>query len=226
MTKRKNMKNMKNMKKISFLACIVLLLGGCSYNGGTTSNNGSKDRGGILGGILGAITQGDAAANILYDVIGATKLSQKDIIGTWNYRGPGVAFTSEKLLAKAGGEVAAAKARQELEAPYQSIGIKSTNTYFTFKDDDTFEGKVDGTPVKGTYEYNPETSEVKLKTLLLSTTGYLTRNAKGISLLFESKKLLKALQVVAAISGDSTLGTIGELSKNYDGIRMGFDLKK
>ena len=218
------------MKRLFILACAALLLASCSLNSGTTTNssngNTGNNGGGILGGILGAITQGDAAANILYDVIGATKLSKKDIIGTWSYRGPGVAFTSENLLAKAGGEVAAAKARQELEEPFQSIGIKTTNTYFTFKEDDTFEGKVDGTPVSGSYDYNPETSEVKLKTLLFSTTGYLTRNAKGISLLFESKKLLKALQVVAAISGDSTLGTIGELSKNYDGIRMGFDLKK
>lgn len=219
-------KQMKSMKKISFLACIVLLLGGCSYNGGTANNNGSKDRGGVLGSVIGAVTQGGTAINILYDVIGATKLSQQDIIGTWSYCGPGVAFTTEKLLAKAGGEIAAAKARQELEEPYKSIGIKSKNTYFTFKQDNSFEGKVDGTPVSGTYSYDPETSAVNLKMLLFSTTGYLTRNAKGISLLFESKKLLQALQLVAAISGDSTLGTIGELSKNYDGIRMGFDLKK
>ena len=137
-----------------------------------------------------------------------------------------MAFTSENLLAKAGGEVAAAKARQDLEKPYQSIGIKSTNTYFTFNADNTFSGKVDGQPISGTYSYNPDNSEVKLQTLLLSTTGYLTRNAKGISLLFESKKLLTALQVVGAMSGNSTLSTVGELSKNYDGIRMGFDLTK
>lgn len=219
--------------KLSIIACFAMLLAACTFNGGggtSTNTNGTSNstsnRGGILGGIIGAVTQGDAVANILYDVIGATKLSQKDIIGTWNYLAPGVAFTTEKLLAKAGGEVAAAKARQELEQPFQSIGIKSTNTYFTFKEDNTFEGKVDGQTVGGTYTYNPETSAVQLKMLLFSTTGYLTRNAKGISLLFESKKLLQALQFVSAISGDSTLGTIGELSKNYDGIRMGFDLTK
>lgn len=206
-----------------------MLMASCGFNGGTaTGSNGNSNSGSgsVLGSIIGAVTQGGAAANILYDVIGATKLSQEDLIGTWNYRGPGVAFTTDKLLAKAGGEVAAAKARQELEAPYQKIGIKTTNTYFTFNKDNTFEGKVDGQKISGTYDYNPETSEVKLKMLLLSTTGYLTRNVKGISLLFESKKLLQALQLVSAISGDATLSTIGELSKNYDGIRMGFDLKK
>lgn len=214
------------MYKKTISSCIVaMMLTGCGFTDGTATNNGT-DLGSVLGGIIGAVTQGDAAANILYDVIGATRLSKEDVIGTWNYRGPGVAFTSENLLAKAGGEVAAAKARQELERPYQSIGIKSSNTWFTFKQDNTFEGKVDGQAISGTYDYNPETSVVKLQTLLISTTGYLTRNAKGISLLFESKKLLQALQIAATMSGNSTLSTIGELSKNYDGIRMGFDLKK
>jgi len=213
------------MKKSIIAVASAMLLAGCGFTGGTATNNGS-DLGNVLGSILGAVTQGDAVTNILYDVIGATKLSKEDVVGTWSYRGPGVAFTSENLLAKAGGEVAAAKARQDLEKPYQSIGIKSTNTYFTFNADNTFSGKVDGQPINGTYSYNPDNSEVKLQTLLLSTTGYLTRNAKGISLLFESKKLLTALQVVGAMSGNSTLSTVGELSKNYDGIRMGFDLTK
>lgn len=213
------------MKKSIIAVASAMLLAGCGFTGGTATNNGS-DLGNVLGSILGAVTQGDAVTNILYDVIGATKLSKEDVVGTWSYRGPGVAFTSENLLAKAGGEVAAAKARQDLEKPYQSIGIKSTNTYFTFNADNTFSGKVDGQPISGTYSYNPDNSEVKLQTLLLSTTGYLTRNAKGISLLFESKKLLTALQVVGAMSGNSTLSTVGELSKNYDGIRMGFDLSK
>ena len=213
------------MKKSIIAVASAMLLAGCGFTGGTATNNGS-DLGNVLGNILGAVTQGDAVTNILYDVIGATKLSKEDVVGTWSYRGPGVAFTSENLLAKAGGEVAAAKARQDLEKPYQSIGIKSTNTYFTFNADNTFSGKVDGQPISGTYSYNPDNSEVKLQTLLLSTTGYLTRNAKGISLLFESKKLLTALQVVGAMSGNSTLSTVGELSKNYDGIRMGFDLTK
>ncbi len=213
------------MKKSIIAVASAMLLAGCGFTGGTATNNGS-DLGNVLGSILGAVTQGDAVTNILYDVIGATKLSKEDVVGTWSYRGPGVAFTSENLLAKAGGEVAAAKARQDLEKPYQSIGIKSTNTYFTFNADNTFSGKMDGQPISGTYSYNPDNSEVKLQTLLLSTTGYLTRNAKGISLLFESKKLLTALQVVGAMSGNSTLSTVGELSKNYDGIRMGFDLTK
>jgi hypothetical protein len=83
-----------------------------------------------------------------------------------------------------------------------------------------------GKSISGTYTFDSNNSSVQLQTLLLSTTGYLTRNAQGISLLFESKKLLTALQVIGAASGNSTLGTVSEISKNYDGIRLGFDLTK
>ena len=46
----------------------------------------------------------------------------------------------------------------------------------------------------------------------------------GLSLLFESKKLLTLIQTAAALSGNTELQTIGEISKNYEGIRLGFDL--
>ena len=48
----------------------------------------------------------------------------------------------------------------------------------------------------------------------------------GIGLLFESKKMLTLLQTVAAMSGNSGVQTIGDLSKNYDGVRVGFDMTK
>ena len=47
-----------------------------------------------------------------------------------------------------------------------------------------------------------------------------------MSYLMESKKLLTILQTVSALSGNNTLQTVGDLSKNYDGIRMGFEMKK
>ena len=47
-----------------------------------------------------------------------------------------------------------------------------------------------------------------------------------MSFLLESKKLLTLFQAIASISGDSKLETIGKISKNYDGIRMGFEMGK
>ena len=65
-----------------------------------------------------------------------------------------------------------------------------------------------------------------MKTLLMSMTGYVTRTTSGLSYTFESKKLLSLVQTLSSLSGSSQLSTIGEISKNYDGVRIGFDLKK
>ena len=202
------------MKKKSILACAAaLLMTSCGFTGGTATNGASTTD--ILGGILGAITN----PNTLGDI-------EKDVIGTWKYYQPGCAFTSENALATAGGKVVAAQAKEKLQPTYDKLKISGKNTYFTFNQDGTFSAKVMGKTINGTYTFNSSNSSVQLQTLLLSTTGYLTRNPQGISLLFESKKLLTALQVLGAASGNSTLGTVSEISKNYDGIRLGFDLAR
>ncbi len=51
---------------------------------------------------------------------------------TWKYNKPGCAFTSENLLAKAGGDIAANKIESELSTYYTKAGFTSSNTYFKF----------------------------------------------------------------------------------------------
>lgn len=209
------------MKKISLLAAsAVFVLSGCMVGNTGTGNNA----GNILGSILGAATNANTIGNILYDVIGYNKLSQAELIGNWQYYQPGCAFTSENLLAKAGGHVAATKAKEDLTPTYQKLGITSANTYFQFAENGQFAGKIDGQPLSGTYTFNASDQSIQLKTLLLTIKGYVNRNPQGISLLFESKKLLSVLQTISAVSGNSTLSSVGELTKNYDGIRLGLDL--
>jgi hypothetical protein len=55
---------------------------------------------------------------------------------------------------------------------------------------------------------------------------YAKKETGGISILFEGKKLLTLLQTMSAFSGNKDLQTISELSKKYDGVRIGFDMNK
>ncbi len=214
---------MKKIFSILTLSATMLLSSCGGLTGMGTSNQDGTD---ILGGILGAATDGETISNIIYNVIGLSKLNEQDLYGTWSYESPGCAFTSDKLLAQAGGEVAAKRIEDELQQTYTKLGINGGNTSFTFNQDKTFSANIGGKKISGTYVYNKSDSSIKFKTLLLSTTGYVTRNAKGVSLVFESKKLLSVLQMLASVSGNSTLSTIGDLSKNYDGVRLGFDLRR
>lgn len=129
-------------------------------------------------------------------------------------------------MAKAGGDIAANKIESELITYYTKAGFTSSNTYFKFNTDGTFESKIHGKSWKGTYTFDEKTHAITMKGLLLSISGFATKKTSGVSLLFESKKLLTLVQTLTALSGNSTLSTIGNITKNYDGVRVGFDLAK
>ena len=120
----------------------------------------------------------------------------------------------------------AAQIKTKLEPTFQQVGVNASNTYFTFTQDNQFQAKINGIPWNGTYTYDPDTGTLKMKSLLLSSTAFITRSTRGLNLNFESKKLLNILQVAGAMSGNANLQTITDLSKNYDGVRLGFEMYK
>ena len=201
-------------------SCLMLM--GCGTTAMTSSNNNG---GGILGGILNVLSNGNTIADAISSVIGASTLSAEQLVGTWDYNGPGCAFTSENALAKAGGEVVAADIKQKLLPTYNKLGISSSNTSVTFNKDNTFSAKILGRNISGQYTYDESTRRINMKSLLLNINCYAKRNSQGIALLFEAKKLLTLFQTFAARSGDTTLGSVGDISKNYDGVRLGFDMR-
>ena len=181
---------------------------------------------GNMSQVLGAMTNGTGVVNAISSVIGLDKVKAQNLIATWKYSGPGCAFTSKNLLAKAGGEVAAVQIEQKLLPYYQQVKISESNTYITFKEDGTFSSKIAGTPFSGNYTFDEASQKITLKGLLLSVNCYAKKEANGISILFEAKKLLTVLQTMSAMSGNKDLQTIGDFSKNYDGVRVGFDMKR
>ena len=192
---------------------------------GTTTGTTQSTTGSILGDILGAATNGQTIGNVLGSVLGTNTMTAQSLIGTWTYAQPGVAFTSENLLAQAGGEVAAATIKEKVLPIYQKVGIKSSNTQVQFKEDGTYVAVIAGKQLSGNYTFDTKTQQVVLSSLLLNLTCYAKKNSDGIALLFESTKLLTLLQTMSALSGNTSLQTIGDLSKNYDGLRLGFDFK-
>lgn len=197
-----------------------------------TSNAGSAVAG-ILGAVLGGNSNSSSSAGssiingILNNVIGSGTFSKQDLCAhTWKYRKPGCAFTSENLLAKAGGEIAANKVEEKLGEYYSKFGFSGSNTYFTFKTDGTFAAKIDGKSWQGNYTFDEKTHAIQMKGLLLSMSGYATKTTNGISLLFDQTKLLNLIKTMGALKGSSTLSAIGTIANNYDGMRVGFEMTK
>lgn len=201
--------------------CNTGMLGGLGANDGTASGG---TLGNVLGGILGVLGSQNTVDGLLGLVIGSVSVQESELYGAWYYNGPGCAFTSENLLAKAGGAVAAENCKEKMLPVYNTLGISAQNTQFQFTQDHQFQAYVKGIPLSGTYTYDPTSATIKLKTMLFSSNMYVTRTTHGLGFTFESKNLLKVLQTIAAMSGNSTLQTVGDLSKQYDGVRLGFDM--
>lgn len=205
----------------------------------TTTNSGYSAGSvvaGVLGGLLGGGTTAGSSSTgssiingILNNVIGSATFSQADLCAhTWKYSKPGCAFTSENLLAKAGGEIAANKIEEDLSKYYNKFGFSNSNTYFAFKTDGTFAAKIDGKSWNGTYTFDEKTHAIQLKGLLLSASGFATRTTNGISLLFEQKKLLTLVKTLSKLNltGSTTMSAVSSIVDNYDGVRIGFEMTK
>jgi len=207
------------MKKTlsSLLVAAAVMLGICSCGNSSLGSQTSA-----LGGIL----NGSAIGDVLVSVLGVDKVSATTLVGTWAYYQPGCAFTSKDLLSKAGGEVAASQIKQKLASQYSSLGINTTNTSVTFSEKGEFVLQFAGKKLGGTYTYDEANDKISMKATFITLNCYTKRTSKGISLLFEASKLLQVMQMATALSGNAQLQTVGELSKSYDGLRIGFDMKR
>ena len=225
------------MKKIFLFAAVAaLMMTGCGTNSSLNQVGTAVLSDVLTGGQTGATTTttttntGNAVNTVLQSVLGitGTKVSKQNLIGTWKYSQPGCAFTSEKLLAQAGGEIVASNVKTKLQPTFQKVGINASNTQVTFNQDGTFSAKVAGKAWSGNYTYDEKTCKITMSGLLLNINCYAKLNVNGIGLLFEGKKLLTMMQTMSALAGgqNGTLNTIGDIASSYDGLRVGFDMTK
>ena len=167
----------------------------------------------------------DNISKVVNAITGTTE--SIDMTGTWNYKGSAVEFESENLLMKAGGAAAATMAENKLDEQLSKVGIKAGQMNFTFNADSTFSAKLGTRDLKGTYSYDASSQQVKMKfAKLLPLNAKVNCTSTSMDLLFNSDKLLKLITTLSGKSNNSTLKTISSLASSYDGMMLGFSLKK
>lgn len=150
-----------------------------------------------------------------------------DMTGTWTYTSSAVEFESENLLMKAGGAAAATMAENKLNEQLSKVGISDGKMTFTFNADSTFVSTVGKKKLSGTYSYDPSTQQVDLKYLrLLNLHAKVNCTSSSMELLFNSDKLLKLMSFIGSKSNNTALKTVSSLADNYDGMMLGFELRK
>lgn len=147
--------------------------------------------------------------------------------GNWKYESSAVELQSENLFKKAGAMAAEPTAEKELNAQLAKAGIQEGKLSFTFKVDSTFTHEINGHKTSGKYSY-----DYANKRMILTYMKIFSLNAKvnyyndKIELLFNSDMLLKVLTFIGSKSDDFTIKTVSNLAKGYDGMMLGFKLKR
>lgn len=167
----------------------------------------------------------DNISKVVSAVTGKTEAI--NMIGTWTYRGSAVEFESDNLLMQAGGAAASAVAESKMNEQLSKIGIKDGQMSFTFNADSTFTSTVGKKKMNGTYSYNAKTKQVNLTYLrLLNMNAKVNCSSGSMELLFNSDKLLKIMAFLGSKSSSAALKTVSSLADQYDGMMLGFDLRK
>lgn len=166
-----------------------------------------------------------------------TITDQMDIIpenieGEWEYNSIDVKFTGDNALMNAASEVAVSKIEDKLTEYMQTIGLKEGTFGYRFNPDGSFTTSFLKLDLPGKYTFSSEEdtielsygSEGKLKGVKMKATAKV--NATNLELLFNADKLMEFLGKISSSSENSKLGALGQLVSQYDGLKIGFELKR
>lgn len=187
-----------------------LLKGAASKIGG---GDGSTALSGLKGAVEGMIAKSD--------------LTAADLVGDYKYSAPAVSLQSDNALQKLGGSAATGVIVDKLAPYYQKAGLTSMTA--TFREDGTCEFKVKKATVTGTYERNESgdfTFNFKAvkKIPLGKMNAHVGKIGKKLTLTFDASKLIKLVNAVASVSGQSSLQAAAKMLNSYDGLYAGFEL--
>ena len=178
--------------------------------------------------LLKKVTDNETVRTVVEGVTGTAL--PVDVKGTWTYSGTAVKFESEDILKSTAATLAASQVEEKLDQYVAKVGIKAGTFSFTFNEDNTFTATVKGKTFNGTYTLSDDYKTISLqfgKTIGLKPfTAAISATSSQLDLLFQADKLLELLGKLTSSSSNSTLKTVGTLVNQYDGMKLGLELKK
>jgi Zn/Cd-binding protein ZinT len=194
------------MKK---LVCIIALL--CAV----AVQADAQDLKGILSGVAKA-------------VVGDKATTAASLVGTWDYVGPDCQLKGDDVLTNIGGEAAGEEVEEKVEAIYNKAGLNTIQ--FTFNEDNTCSYTVKGKKVEGTYEFDAEAKTVTIKAgkLGVKVTAHIVTLGSNMSFVLDADKILSVVKTITGVASkiNSSAATINALASKFDGMMIGFELKK
>lgn len=207
---------MKNILKSLIVAAVFCLL----------AQNSSAQS---LKDILNGVTSNSTVTDLIESVTGMS-ITPKDIKGTWNYSGSAVKLESSDLVKSAAAAVAAGQIEGKINEYLAKVGLKSGTFNFTFNEDQSFVTTVKRKKFNGNYTLSEDGKTLTLTYGKILNSHAINANvnigSSSIELLFKADKLLELIGKLTSTTNNATLKTIGSLAGQYDGMKVGMEMKK
>lgn len=170
---------------------------------------------------------GDLLTGLGKTLVGDKATTAASLKGTWTYTGPACEFESDNLLSKAGGSAVSTKIENKIAPVLKKYGVQGI--VYTFDGNGNYTTKIKKRTVKGTYTFDSKEKTITFKPHYgKEYTANVSILSNQMTLVFNADKLMHVLQTISntAAKQNSTAATINTLMKNYNGMRLGFRLKK
>lgn len=170
---------------------------------------------------------GDLLTGLGKTLVGDKATTAASLKGTWTYTGPACEFESDNLLSKAGGSAVSTKIENKITPVLKKYGVQGI--VYTFDGNGNYTTKIKKRTIKGTYTFDSKKKTITFKPHYSKEyTANVSILSNQMTLVFNADKLMHVLQTISntAAKQNSTAATINTLMKNYNGMRLGFRLKK
>lgn len=175
------------------------------------------------------ILKSSAVKDAVTSLTGGKELTAANLSGTWEYVSPAVMLEGDNALKNVAGNVAASEVEKKLQSYCDKIGLKAGTFSYTFNDDNTFTCIFKEKALKGTYTLQESDKTIQLKygnLKIANISAQVVLTHDELALLFNADKLLDFLGTLSSLSGSTTLQAINKLTDQYEGFKVGFQLKK
>ena len=179
------------------------------------------------------ILSSETVQKVVSTVTGGQSVTATSLQGTWTYVDPAVQLGSDNALKQIAGAAATTELEKKLKEQCEKVGIVEGVFNYTFNADSTFTSALKKGSLKGTYSVNEADKSIAFtytagtsNRAIYTLTATTVLAGDNLTLLFNADKLLSFLTKVASLSSNSTLQSLSQLANQYDGLMLGFDLKK
>ena len=170
----------------------------------------------------------DILSGVAKQVVGSKATTEASLIGTWDYVGPDCQLKGDDLLKNIGGDAAGVEVEKKMAPIYEKAGLNTIQ--YTFNEDKTCSYTIKGKKVEGTYEFDPEAKTVTIKAgrLKVKTVAYVVTLGSNMSFVFDADKIFSVVKTITGVTSglNASASTINKLLEEFDGMMVGFELKK